>query len=550
MSAGDTDTGQSMGPGDPAPGAAGGPSVVSAEPGTRESPAPIDARLEPPPGRDGYLWGLVALVLIAGAPSLSYGRVSWDDPIHIVDNPVVQGRADLLETLLTPGLGYPIPVTILTYRLEHLLTPAWLAESHPFLLHHLGNVLLMGAVVAALYVLLGRFRLSRPSRFFAIALFALHPATTESVVWLSARKDLLSLLFSLLSVQSALRQRRGLALLLLVLALASKPVAAYVAVLFVVAAGPAWLRARLPDALAPMAAHPNARWLAAGAVLVALVFFALGVLGQTQVGALDAHDTGLAWLRRIAYAAGHHLLVVVGLRGPCAKYLPTWPAPFTPLVDLAAPAAVLLATLMVRSLSDRAQRRLFVTGALTALVAYLPTSNLLPLTRFVADTYTFQPMAWATVSLAVFLDGHAPRVRPALRSALALAPSLLVPAFWLAGARYETSVALWSSVERLYPDDARICANLSIAYYELDRPDLVLAETDRCIARFGPDRFRKNRGIALYRTGHYEEALVWLEDAAAHAQAEDPVTSLYIDLATRRIPWESVREQIQASNGR
>jgi len=537
--------------GHPGPETSTAPSGAPLESDTREPPAaPIGASLDPTPWRDAFLWGLVALVMIAGAPSLTYGRVTWDDPIHIVDNPVVQGRAGLADTLLTPGLGYPIPVTILSYRLERLATPGFVAERHPFFVHHLGNVLLMCAVVAALYVMLGRFGLSRASRFFAIALFALPPATTERVIWLSARKDLLSLLFSLLSVESALRQRRGLALLFLVLALASKPVAAYVAILFVVAAGPAWLRTRLPDGLAPLAREGKVRWLAVAAVLVALVFFALGVMGQSHVGALDAHDTGLAWVRRIFYAAGHHLLIVVGLRGPCAKYLPTWPAPFTPLVDLAVPAAMILLTLLLRSLREREHKRLFVTGIVTALVAYLPTSNLLPLTRFVADTYTFQPLAWATLPMAVFLHAHAGRVRPVLRSALALAPALLVPAFWLAGARYENSISLWRSVEDAYPDDARICRNVSIAYYEIERPDLVLAETDRCIERFGPDLFRKNRGIVLYRSGRYDEALLWLEDAAAHAREEDPVTTLYIDLSRRRIPWEAVRGQLQISDGR
>src|SRR5271156_471354 len=66
----------------------------------------------------------VVLLAIAAtfAPVIGYGFVDWDDPLYIVENPVVLGPAasvSVADRLLTPTLGYPVPVTVATYGIEH-----------------------------------------------------------------------------------------------------------------------------------------------------------------------------------------------------------------------------------------------------------------------------------------------------------------------------------------------------------------------------------------------------------------------------------------------
>lgn len=472
---------------------------------------------------------LVLLLVTAAAvsPTLTYRSVSWDDGVHITENSVVQGRGTIRDALLTPSLGYPIPLTIATYRIEHRL-----AGGDNTTLYHSTNALLFLAIVALLVMLHRRLNLPILASVFSVGLFAFHPANAENVAWLSARKDLLSLLFSLGAINAASRDRWGLVALFVTLSLLSKPVGAYLLIMLV-----PWFQTTRAKRAAGFA------WL--GGLLLTTLIFVAGWIGQSQVGAIDRPSTAFAYLRRIWYAAGHHLLILVGGRGPCAKYLPTWPAPFEPAVDLAPLGAVALIWFGYRIVQAKEDRKIFLIGVVGALFSYVPNSNLLPLTRFVADTYIFHPLAWLSLSIAVVMKVALEHVRPRLRLFLPAAVLGLVPAFVASEARFENSVALWTSVERLYPNDARICRNVAIAYYEQGTSLDVLNETDRCIARFGPELFRKNRGIVLYRLGRYDEALAWLESVPVNRGRPDETLALYLDLARRRIPWASVEPQLR-----
>ena len=69
---------------------------------------------------------LFVLTFVVFLPTLWFEFVSWDDPLHVTQNPlVVEGHADLWwHWLRTPALGYPSPITVLTYRVEWLLVGA------------------------------------------------------------------------------------------------------------------------------------------------------------------------------------------------------------------------------------------------------------------------------------------------------------------------------------------------------------------------------------------------------------------------------------------
>src|SRR5687767_12582085 len=83
------------------------------------------AILRPVPAlRDRLLvWAPAAVALIAHAGGLSNGFTNWDDPDYLLRNPLTvdplaQGAAGLL---LTPDLGYPVPVTVLALAGERAL---------------------------------------------------------------------------------------------------------------------------------------------------------------------------------------------------------------------------------------------------------------------------------------------------------------------------------------------------------------------------------------------------------------------------------------------
>lgn len=136
-----------------------------------------------------------------------------------------------------------------------------------------GNLLLHAAVVLAVHALALRLlrraggppTLAPRAAFLAAALFAVHPIHAEAVVWISARKDSLCLLFYLLSVcayldllESGDRRRYGWTLLWAVCALLSKasavslPLTLLAADLLLAPPGRPWRRRAL-DLAAPVA---------------------------------------------------------------------------------------------------------------------------------------------------------------------------------------------------------------------------------------------------------------------------------------------------------
>lgn len=451
---------------------------------------------------------LVSLALVLGCVAiacvrvLSFGFVNWDDPLHLVENPFVVAPSSraLLDHLRTPDLGYPIPLTVLSYRLEHAL----FGFGHPGGFH-LTNLVLHLVAVALTHSLARRLGLGVLASAFAALVFGLHPAVAEPVAWVSGRKDVLALALSLASLRAALEpgsRARAFSLVTFALALASKPVAVWVApMVFVVAL------ARSDDAARTPRWREAARIALPYAVLAATCV-ALSMVGQARVGAIDARVSSSGTLRAAWYALGLHTRIALLLIEPCAKYLPPrWPAPFTPSVDLAPLALVPL--LVVPQVLPEAPRRVARFGLILAALAYLPNSDLVPLTRFAADVYVHPALVGLALVVAAVFDSGMARIRATtcIAAAVVVVASLglalrLVPSL----DRFRDDVSLWGHTYSHNPWDYRLCQNFAMAHYGSEGAAGVLRETDACIARFGPAHFEKNRAIALFRLRRYPEA--------------------------------------------
>lgn len=466
--------------------------------------------------RPALALGLVlAAVALVFAQVVGFGFVSWDDGIHLLDNPLVQApsSASLRDHLLTPGLGYPTTLPVLSYRLEHALV-----GDAPWL-YHLTNLGLHVLVCALVFRLATRFGRTTAGASFAALVFGLHPVVAETVSWVSGRKDLMVAALSLAAIDVATERaelgprRRGAVVALFGLALACKPVAAYLLVSIPLLR---WAIHRGPLRDEALRTAPMAAMLA--------LYLPLAVAGQQAVHAVTTPPGVASYLRAIHWSLGMHCDLLFLIQEPSAKYLPADPTlPFTARVDLAPWLLAGTLALLVRVAAPR-ERRIVLALVGTAAAAYAPNSNLVPLTRFVADTYVYLPLAPLSIALGTGFDAFLAQVgaratfyRRALPAVVALALALLaVPA----AARYRDSVSLWSQAMRVNPHEMRICRNWS----EAIRTDVGaregLAATGRCVARFGPDGFHKNRGLALVALGRYAEGLAELE-AAARANPPD-----------------------------
>jgi len=140
---------------------------------------------------------LVGIVLAAYGPALRAGFI-WDDDDYVTENPLLHapdGFERIWLSMDAPSQYFPLVYS--AFRIEYGL---W--GLNP-LGYHLINVLFHAANALLLWLLLRR--LDVPGAWFAAAVFALHPVHVESVAWITERKNVMSLFFSLASLLAWMR---------------------------------------------------------------------------------------------------------------------------------------------------------------------------------------------------------------------------------------------------------------------------------------------------------------------------------------------------------
>ncbi len=469
-------------------------------------------------------------VLLVHGQAVTHDFVNWDDPQYVVENPLVVApdAVPWWHHALTPALGYPIPVTIATYRLEHALSGL---DPAPY---HATNVALH-AVVALLLFAAARRLGAGPWLAGGVALAtALHPAVVEPVAWVSGRKEVLAALFVLLAFRSFSRVAQGLrarlpAALFLLLATLSKPSAAFLPLLFA-----AMDRPRSDD-VARGADRGRLVWLALLAVHLALV--GAGFAFQAQVGALARLGGPGDTVLRVLASAGRHAGILVFPVDLAPKYLDP---PGGPEASLVVAGAV--ATLAFSALAVLAWRRGHPAwpGLALALLTWLPSSGVVPLNREYADSYLYVPMCGLVLAVAAWLRGVLPRASRHVRTGLAAAGFAGVTA--LAGASvahapvYRDGVSLWTDLYARYPDSPQVCRNLGNAWMfgRNQRPERAVAVYRHCIETLGDRAFYlRNLAVATFAAGDLAQAQALFREVL-RGRPDDPVALKYLKLTENR----------------
>lgn len=167
---------------------------------------------------------LVGMIVAAYGPALHAGFI-WDDDDYVTENPLLHapdGFERIWLSMDAPSQYFPLVYT--AFRIEYGI---WGLEPFGY---HLINVLMHAANSLLLWRLLRRLDIA--GAWFAAAVFALHPVHVESVAWITERKNLMSLFFSLASLLgwlsfveprgNSVRRHYAASLFFYALALASK----------------------------------------------------------------------------------------------------------------------------------------------------------------------------------------------------------------------------------------------------------------------------------------------------------------------------------------
>jgi len=142
---------------------------------------------------------LVVTTLAVYWPVKDCEFIHYDDDLYVLNNPHIQEGFSIESikwafTSTHTGNWYPLTWLSLMLDLElYGLNPAG---------YHWSNLLLHIANTLLLFFFLSRITGAAYKSAFVAALFALHPLHVESVAWVSERKDVLSTLFWMLTIDA------------------------------------------------------------------------------------------------------------------------------------------------------------------------------------------------------------------------------------------------------------------------------------------------------------------------------------------------------------
>lgn len=495
-----------------------------------------------------WMLGVCVLLLVGLVYVQSLGNdfVTWDDEYLVYLNPWLRAITPKtlwhLFTTFDPHLY--VPLTLLTYQVE---VAAF--DIQPFSFHlvnlllHLLNVFLVFHVINGLV----------GNRFAAAAaalLWGVHPLNAETVLWISARKDLLSTFFFLLSMICYLQYRASdtksevrspksyvWSIVLFLLALLSK-VSAVV----------------LPAILLLLDWRDGKRgW---GPIRRTLPFFALSavfggiaVFGKRgSLSFLSTIEVAVLWCVSTAVYL-HKIVWPVPL-----SILYPYEGPIDPFRRDAAIAVMGILLLLFGSVLARRWTKDILLGVLWFLLALLPifaTFSKGPTVNLAADHYAYLPLigiALCAAAAGSLLLRNVHRRSPAIVSSLSI---ILIAAFFLFFAmRTLERTHVWRESRGLYidalqhfPRNILLHYNLALAHAGAGDREAALREFDSVLAldpRHGDTLASK--GFLLMQLGRRSDAWDTLQAALranpAHPEANNNVGVFLLDEgnAERAIP--------------
>jgi tetratricopeptide (TPR) repeat protein len=387
-------------------------------------------------------WGasVIVVAVLAAYANAFAGSFQFDDFNVIVRQGAVHSLAAWWDSM--PGIR---PLLKLSYAMS------WSAGGGTIAFHamnvalHAANALLVWALLGDLWKRMG-IEGARAAAFAGALLFALHPAHTEAVTYISGRSVSMMAFFYLGSVLAYLRSRpRWLSPALFVAALATKEVAVTLPFALLLCEA---LDLRRPFELRAALRRQALHWL----VLVAGIALMAAIPRYREL-----LETGFA-LRpfgdqaqlQVAAIARHVGVLILALPPNIDPEVPAVP----PVAGLAVFAAIAVGFVLVRI------QPWYALALLWFFLHLAPTNSLLPRVDAVNDRQLYLasigPLALAGLAIAV-----APRWRVALAAVAAIVLGLATVA---RNQDYRSEVALWIDTVHESPGSARAFNNLGYAY--------------------------------------------------------------------------------------
>jgi len=427
--------------------------------------------------------GILLLTWIIFGRALANGFLTnWDDTRYILNNEAVQGFSfeHIKSAFSTFYVGNYAPLQIISYMFDYSF---WNLNASGFIATNISIHALNGALI---YILLSRMGGSPFSALAGSLIFTLHPVQVESVAWISQRKNLLAMLFFLLSFLLYRRytERKNssqlyfyaASLVAFVLSLLSKSVAVILPLILIVYDSTYSLGLSMSTKLKRAAPYFLAALLVAAVALVSQSQESGGGRAPYHGGSMLA--TGLTMLPVL----GSYIRMVLWPSGLSAIYDP----PVKTHIDSDVLAAFLLLLLLITAgiYLFRRCRREFV-WYFTFFAGLLPVSQIIPIVTLMNDRYLYFPMIGVAGLYSCLLDRFSHKsgqfrvgsavFTGALIICLAVATSLRIPV-------WRSSLALWNDAVVKSPTSYTAWYGLGEAEHEVGHLEEARAAYARSLA--------------------------------------------------------------------
>src|SRR6266496_3724821 len=466
---------------------------------------------------------LIAITWVVFGQTVRYDFVNYDDNTYVYANPLISSGLTVpgaIHAFSGKHSGNWHPLTTLSHMLDCQL---WGSHAGG---HHLTNIVLHTIAVVLLFLILVQMTGPLWRSAFVAAVFAIHPLRVESVAWISERKDVLSVVFFMLTLGLYVRYvrypsvKRYLAVVSsFALGLMCKPT--LVTVPLVLLLLDYWPLKRF-------AGESSTRRL----ILEKIPLFALSAAGAGAT--LWAHDKSIIHIERLPFMwrIGNGLVT-------CLTYIKQmiWPARLAvfyphpgdtlPVWEIGL-AIIFLLLATAAAIALRRKRPYFFTGWFWYLLMLLPVIGLIQVgSQGHADRYTYLSQIGLYILLAWAIpDALASRLQRRIVGVTASAAIIVLA--WCA----HIQASYWRNGESLWSHAIAVTSENFIAHDGLGQFLLDHGRLDEAIDQFQVGlnidpkypMARTNLGIALSKKGRIDEAIAHFQtvlkdypnDAKAH----------------------------------
>ena len=453
---------------------------------------------------------LALLTFVVYLPVHKHEFMRYDDDVYVTNNPEVQSGLSwqgIKWAFVTDHGANWHPLTWLSLMLDCELFGV---KPGPL---HLVNVLFHIANTLLLFIVFNRMTKALWQSAFIAALFALHPLHVESVAWIAERKDVLSTLFWLLTMLAYVRYverssagRYILALIFFALGLLAKPM--LVTLPFVLLLLDYW----------PLDRFSNSRFSIRNSIIEKLPFFFLSILSsvitfvvQQKGGAVFSGDI-VPFNVRLANAICSYFVYIEKMFWPVRlAVLYPYSIHGISLVKVLLSATILvLITVLV--LCNYRRRKYLIVGWLWYLGTLVPVIGIVQVgVQAFADRYTYVPLTGLFIMCA-FASADLLKNVPFKKYILATSATIILLACTILTTvqliYWKDSGLLFERALAVTENNVHILNNYGNALGAMGRHKEAAKVLEQAV-RGLPDSYeiRNNYGKALQNLGKLDEAI-------------------------------------------